>query len=107
MKLQIFPEQPDISKDDTLRLIGHIKNRNVVRQWIKTDPSVDDLKRAVLIEVYRSLTACLSPLTGLNRGVYADLVVAIQKRERSVINDRVTALLKDPSVQDGVKGGRK
>jgi hypothetical protein len=91
--MNIFPEQPKVSREDTFRIIGHIKNRNVLRAWIKTNPSTDDLKRAVLIEVYRALNSTRSPLTAISRGVCYDLIVAIQKRERSAIDDAIMGLL--------------
>jgi hypothetical protein len=91
--MNIFPEQPKVSRDDTLRIFGHIKNRNVLRQWIKTDPTTDDLKRAVMIEVYRAMNSTRSPLTAISRGVCYDLIVAIQKRERSAIDDAIMGLL--------------
>jgi len=91
--MTIFPDQPKVSRDDTLRIFGHIKNRNVLRQWIKTDPSTDDLKRAVMIEVFRALNSNRSPLTVISRGVCYDLIVAIQKRERSAIDDAIMGLL--------------
>lgn len=91
--MTIFPNQPKVSRDDTLRIFGHIKNRNVLRAWIKTDPSTDDLKRAVMIEVFRALNSNRSPLTVISRGVCYDLIVAIQKRERSAIDDAIMGLL--------------
>jgi hypothetical protein len=102
--MQIFPDQPKVSRDDTLRIFGHIKNRNVLRQWIKTDPPTDDLKRAVMIEVYRAMNSNRSPLTAISRGVCYDLIVAIQKRERSAIDDAIMGLLapqKEPVKGDG------
>lgn len=91
--MNLFPEQPQVSRDDTLRLIGHIKNRNVLRQWVKTNPTTDDLKRAVMIEVFRALNSTRAPLTSLSRGVCQDLIVAIQKRERSAIHDAIMEVL--------------
>jgi hypothetical protein len=87
--MNIFPEQPEVSKADALRIHPHLSNRNVVRKWIRTNPELEDLKRAVLIEVFRCVQSRRAPLTTMNRGVYADLMAAIMKRERSSIDEAV------------------
>lgn len=87
--MTIFPEQPEVSRDDALRIHPHLSNRNIVRKWIRTNPELEDLKRAVLIEVFRCVNSRRAPLTTMNRGVYADLMAAIMKRERSSIDEAV------------------
>lgn len=91
--MKIFPEQPKVSKADTLRIFPKLSNRNVVRAWIRTNPELEDLKRAVLIEVFRCIDSRRAPLTVLNRGVYQDLMAAIIKRERSSIDEAVMDIL--------------
>ncbi len=76
-----------------MRLMTYIKNRTVLRKWIKTQPTLDDLKRAVLIEVFRSMNTNKSPLLAISRGLCIDLIVAIQRMERSEINDNIMAVL--------------
>lgn len=91
--MKIFPEQPDVSREDTMRILPHIKNRNVLRKWIKSQPTCDDLKRAVLIEVFRAMNTHKAPLSSIGRGVCIDLVVAIQRMERSAIDDNIMNIL--------------
>lgn len=91
--MNIFPEQPEVSRQDTISILPHIKNRTVLRKWIKTQPTLDDLKRAVLIEVFRSLNTNKSPLSAIGRGLCIDLIVAIQRMERSEINDNIMNIL--------------
>jgi hypothetical protein len=91
--MKLFPDQPEVSREDTQRILPHVKNRNVIRKWIRTSPSVDDLKRAVLIEVFRSINSNKSPLSAIGRGVCIDLIVAIQRVERSAINDAIMDVL--------------
>jgi hypothetical protein len=43
--------------------------------------------------VFRALNSNRSPLTAISRGVCYDLIVAIQKRERSAIDDAIMGLL--------------
>ena len=93
--MNIFPEQPKTSREDTLRIFPKLSNRNVVRAWIRTNPELEDLKRGVLIEVYRCINGPKSPLMSLNRGVYQDLMAAIMKRERSSIEDAIMDVLTD------------
>lgn len=76
-----------------MRLLAKISNRKVVRDWLRTHPETDDLKRAVLIEVFRAINGMKSPLTALQRGVYQDLLAAIQKRERSAIDEATKKVL--------------
>jgi len=91
--MKIFPDQPDVSRNDTIRILPYIKNRSVLRKWIKTKPDIDDLKRAVMIEVFRSSNTNKAPLSALGRGVWVDLVVAIQRMERSEISNNIMEIL--------------
>ena len=95
--MNIFPEQPTVSNDDTLRIRPHLKNKTVARAWIKTAPSTDDLKRAVLIEMFQAVEKAgktkRSPLTHITRGIHQDLIVATQKNERAKIDDAVMGVL--------------
>lgn len=85
----IFPEQPSVLREDTLRIYPFLSNRNILRDWIRTNPTLEDIKRAVLIEIFRCVQSRRAPLTTINRGVYQDLMAAIMKRERSSIDDSV------------------
>lgn len=72
----------------------HLKNRAVLRLWRDTNPSLEDLKRAVLIEVFRARSHLnKSPLHAYGRGVSDDLIVAIQRMERSEINANIMDVL--------------
>lgn len=95
--MNIFPEQPELTAEDALRIRPHLKNKTVARRWIKTAPGTDDLKRAVLIEMFQAVEKAgrtkRSPLTHITRGIHQDLVVAIQKNERAIIDDAVMRVL--------------
>jgi hypothetical protein len=95
--MNIFPAQPEVSAADTLRIRPHLKNKTVARAWIKTAPPTDDLKRAVLIEMFQAVEKAgrtkRSPLTHITRGIHQDLIVAIQKNERAIIDDTVMGVL--------------
>lgn len=91
--MKIFPEQPKVSKEDTLRIFPRITNRKNTRDWLKTNPELEDLKRAVLIEVFRCVNHVRPALTTIQRGVYQDILAAIMKRERSSIDEAVMDVL--------------
>lgn len=105
--MKIFPEQPSVSKDDVLRIMPKISNRSVLRQWLKLQPEKDDLKRAVMIELFRALEGFKSPMTALKRGVFQDLVVAIQRIERGEVDACVLEILTDATVPEKIKAAKK
>jgi hypothetical protein len=83
--MKIFPSQPRTTKDDALRLLPVMSSDKTVREFLKTNPGTDDLKRCVRLELLR----------GHRRRVYIieKLIVRIQQIERSEIEQRMTTYL--------------
>ena len=87
--MNIFPEQPKLSKADEARLMPHLGNvRTTLYPWLQTNPSTDDMKRAVLLEVKRA-KATHQPLLTLKRGVLDMLIRYIQRNERGELDGMV------------------
>lgn len=89
----LFPDQPKLTKDDRARLGTHLTNARVpLRQWLDTNPDIDDLKRAVLLEVERAKQQ-ERPLASLGRGVLSLLMKRIQQLEYSAVDAAIRATL--------------
>lgn len=90
---QIFPDQPKLTKADATRLLPVIGNARIpLRQWLATNPPVDDLKRAVVLETLRAAEQP-RPLASLGRGVLSLLMKRIQQLEYSDVDARIRAAL--------------
>ena len=91
---KIFPNQPKITPADRARLLPHIGNtRTTMRPWLATRPSIDDLKRAVILEVKRAKTQ-YDPLRSVQRGVLDLLLKQIQRDELGDIDSKILKELK-------------
>lgn len=76
--MNIFPHTPTVSKAHRSLLAPHVANAKACRKWLKTDPPVEDIKRAVLMEIQ-------SGRDTVSRGVAGMLLVRLQKLERREI----------------------
>lgn len=90
----LFPITPKLTARDRERLSPHIGNtRTALRPWLRTNPSTDDLKRAVMLEVERA-KAKYDPLRSVQRGVICLLLKTIQRNELGDIDTRILEELK-------------
>lgn len=92
--MNIFPTTPRLTKADAHRLVPHLGNvRTTLAPWLKTNPSTDDLKRAVLLEI-RGAKIKHAPLQSINRGVLKTLLKTIQRNELGEIDTAIMEELK-------------
>lgn len=98
--MTIFPHnQPKLTKADVHRLAPYLGNSRVpLAAWLKTNPSLQDLKLAVMVEVERARMQP-APLKSLGRGVLAALLKRIAQLELSIIDDNIRKEL--------MKGGKE
>lgn len=83
---RIFRDQPTLTKAQAAEIAQHVSNARIpLRQWLATNPSLDDLKRAVLVEVVRA-SGQDRPLASLGRGVLGLLMKRIQQLEYSAVD---------------------
>ena len=75
---RIFPDTPRVTKADVERLARFLGNLKIARKWVRTKPSEDDAKRAVLIEL-------ASGRDWQSRGIVSMLICHIQRIERHAI----------------------
>jgi hypothetical protein len=81
--MQIFKEQPEISKNDRERLedIGYLDGWNKLVSTLREHkPSEDDLKRLVILELESDAP---------RRQILEKLIVKVQKHERGSINQAI------------------
>lgn len=76
--MKLFDPQPRITAADRLRITAEISNAQKVRQWLKTNPSHDDVKRAIVIE-------CDNDRGPLRRDVLTYLLRRHSSIERSLL----------------------
>ena len=86
----IFPIMPRLAKGDHGRLVPKVSNEGACRAWLATNPGIDDLKRAYLIEIERGWQ--------VRAGIEDRLLRRIQALERSEILARA-AVVKRKAVQ--------
>lgn len=92
--MNIFPTTPLLTPAHRKRILPHLGNvRTTLRPWLATNPSQDDLKRAVIMEVERA-KASYDAMATVNRGVLVLLLKRIQKNDLSEINSRILKELK-------------
>lgn len=92
--MNIFHEQPTLTDADIERITPHLSNnRAPLVGWLETYPPLDDLKRAVMVEILRAKRSG-APLQSIHRGVLVKLIKMIQKREWSEIDKRILKELK-------------
>ena len=81
--MNVFPQTPKLTKVDKLRLDPRIANAKKCRKWLNTNPSNDDIKRAVLIEMRSGRDISSRPIANI-------LIIALQRSERMAIWARIT-----------------
>ncbi len=92
--MNIFLRPPLLTPAHRKRILPHLGNvRTTLRPWLATNPSQDDLKRAVIMEVERA-KASYDTMATVNRGVLVLLLKRIQKNDLSEINSRILKELK-------------
>lgn len=92
--MNIFPTTPALTPAHRKRILPHLGNvRTTLRPWLATNPSQDDLKRAVIMEVERAKTS-YDAMKRVNRGVLVLLLKRIQQNDLSEINSRILKELK-------------
>lgn len=93
--MTIFPHnQPKLTKDDRDRLLPNIANARVpLNAWLKTNPPLEDLKKALILEVERAKQQ-YDPFHSLRRGVLPALLKRIQNVELSIIDANIREELK-------------
>ena len=52
--MKLFDPQPRITAADRERITAATSNAQTVRQWLKTNPSQADVKKAIIIECERT-----------------------------------------------------
>lgn len=92
--MTLFPNTPHLTPAHRKRIAPHLGNvRTTLRPWLATNPSTDDLKRAVQIEVEQARDH-YEPLRAAHRGVLDLLLRQIQRNERGEIDTRILKELK-------------
>lgn len=74
--MKLFDHQPRITAADRQRITEATSNAQKVRQWLRTNPPHDDVKRAILVE-------CDSDRGPLRRDVLTHLLRRHSAIERS------------------------
>lgn len=82
--MNLFPVNPPLRRSDRCRILPFLGNAKKVRAWLRDGkPSPEDLKRAVMLETART-EGC-----GMRHDVVTDILVALQRHERSRILARI------------------
>jgi hypothetical protein len=85
--MNIFPDQPEVSTEDTKRLLdlGYLRSWNCLNAALtKNNPCAEDLKKLVQIEVWSA-----NP----REPIVQKLIIRVQKREREDILVNIEAYL--------------
>lgn len=81
------PFDPKITDLQRKRIASEISNTKFALAWLRTDPSVEDVRRAVLIELD-------DPRGPLRRGVLQVLLRRLRQLESSELEARIVKYLK-------------
>lgn len=87
MKPLFHPKDPVVTDAHRKRIAPEISNTKFALQWLRTNPSKDDVQRAILIE----LDDTRGPL---RRGVLQVLLRRLRQLESSELEARILAYLK-------------
>lgn len=90
----LFPNTPTLTPAHRKRIAPHLGNvRTTLKPWLATNPSTDDLKRAVMMEVEMA-KADHTPMRKIHRGVLALLLKQIVRNELGHIDTNILKELK-------------
>lgn len=84
------PHDPKISDNHRKRISPEISNTKFALEWLRTNPSLEDVRRAIILE----LESCKGPM---HRGVLQVLLRRHKHLESARLEDRIIAFLKQKS----------
>ena len=84
-----------VTAADRGRLKPHLGNLKATLTWVRTYPPMDDLKRALLIEIATCMQS-ENPIHRMSRGVMREIIRQIQKQERSDLDAYILAEFQKP-----------
>lgn len=83
--MNIFPQQPKLTKSDVHTLLPHTGNVRIpLRAFLDTDPDIDTLKKLILLELEIAKTKS-NPRHHVMRGVVRECMKRIQAKELSEV----------------------
>jgi hypothetical protein len=85
--MNLFNSDPIVTDKDRQRIAPEISNTKFALQWLRTNPSITEVRKAILIE----LDDCRGPL---RRGVLQVLLRRLRQLESSELEARIVKYLK-------------
>lgn len=83
--MNIFPQQPRLTKSDVHSLLPHTGNVRIpLKKFLATDPDIDTLKKVILLEIEIAKTKSY-PKHHVTRGVVKECMKRIQAKELSEV----------------------
>lgn len=85
--MNLFDPQPTITDKDRQRIAPEISNTKFALQWLRTNPSIIEVRKAIMIELDDSRGP-------LRRGVLQVLLRRLRQLESSELEARIVKYLK-------------